>query len=997
MPTLADLGHIFDPAAEGARRASEEIGSLETRVRSLATNVSQQGSQMNHVLDALTQGMNGIRNEISPLVAALQQLTNQTNQNRQRTEQTANTVEDMYNAYRQMGIEIQQLNLNMKTLEFTQKEINKVVTLGTDYNNQRADAYENLSRKYSALKILINNMTLAERESTQEGRALVAQAREMYEQMNVLQQRTGKYTLQVGDYSKAMTGLNIATTQVIRELPVLANGAAQFAIAISNNLPILIDNIQAVTRQNEALTKHKQELLADAEAARINGDAARAMEIQQEAAAIKTTTALKGLVTTLFSWQTLIVVLLSVLPNLIRKMEEKKKAAKETADATKELLKETMLLIDAYASIDKAVVDNTTKLKVLNAVAQDELRSREDRIAAARAMKQEYEDELANVTEEEIIMGRAKTAIDNLTESLIIQARARAYMNQITELQEKIIEEDTKKKKLLAEQEERLAQSTAHSNESNRDRRDRIRRESEAFQTELQQLQDADANIAELENTIKRLISEIPTEGLLEFLTGGGRSRGAQETLANLGNYYFDWLESIYGLTEDEREKDYQLLSLQYDREIATWKQKLADEEATGLLSVEQRRYLNEIIVNLEKEKVKALEDLLNKQHADQLEADRKANEAAAKAEAKNAKKIMDTRNNDAKAYYQNSILEKRALLRNEIDYWNEYLQILRDRGLLTFEEYSNIMSKINKAKDEMAKAHPETIWDLIGMARNVDISKDAQRNLDKTFNTAIDYMYDWMDARIQMAEIAVEAAQKETEATKTALEYEMEARANGYANSVEYARKEYEKKLELEKKAVQEQERLQKIQEQIDTATQISSLITATAELWKSMSGAGAIGAALAIAATATMWGSFTAAKVKAYQLAGARSKTYGEGGMEYLDYGGSHASGHDIDFGVMKDGTQRRVERGEIVGVINKRNVAKYGVKEIGNIIESLNHGTFEDKYGLSYVASAPADLSKLESGIDTLISQGSRRVIVTNSGVIEYYKNSKRIIRA
>jgi hypothetical protein len=227
------------------------------------------------------------------------------------------------------------------------------------------------------------------------------------------------------------------------------------------------------------------------------------------------------------------------------------------------------------------------------------------------------------------------------------------------------------------------------------------------------------------------------------------------------------------------------------------------------------------------------------------------------------------------------------------------------------------------------------------------ELSAEAQAFVgafEQAMSSAFEYMDEWMDKRIEMAEIAVEAAEKESEAAKTALDYEMEARANGYANNVELTRKEYEERLAIEQEAIAEKERLQKQQEAINSAMQLSDLITATAGILKGYSGIPLAGQILALAAIATMWSTFAAAKVTAAQMTATK---YGEGMSEYLDYGGSHASGHDIDFGADKNGRRRRVERGEMIGVINKRNVEKYGVSRITDIIQSLNKGTFEKKY--------------------------------------------------
>ena len=128
-----------------------------------------------------------------------------------------------------------------------------------------------------------------------------------------------------------------------------------------------------------------------------------------------------------------------------------------------------------------------------------------------------------------------------------------------------------------------------------------------------------------------------------------------------------------------------------------------------------------------------------------------------------------------------------------------------------------------------------------------------------------------------------------------------------------------------------------QRAQESIDNLTQASSLVTASANLWKTLS---AISPALAIAAIATMWGSFAAAKIRARQLT---TEKYGEGTVELLQ-GGSHASGHDIDLGTKPDGTRRRAEGGEYFAVINRRNSRRYGAM-IPEVINSLNDGTFSD----------------------------------------------------
>ena len=201
--------------------------------------------------------------------------------------------------------------------------------------------------------------------------------------------------------------------------------------------------------------------------------------------------------------------------------------------------------------------------------------------------------------------------------------------------------------------------------------------------------------------------------------------------------------------------------------------------------------------------------------------------------------------------------------------------------------------------------------------------------------------------------------------------------------------------------------EEAQRRQEAINTVTQASSLVTASANLWSSFSGMGPLGPALAIAAIAAMWTSFAVAKVKAAQVAKA-SQEYGEGGLEFLE-GGSHASGNDIDLQTTNSkGKNMRAEGGEALAIINKRNTRKYR-RVLPKLVDSLNKGTFEDKFigafkagdeltqSVSYVNQSNIDLSRLEEDVRALKRNNERKYVALLDGsYIETRKNVVRHIR-
>lgn len=291
-------------------------------------------------------------------------------------------------------------------------------------------------------------------------------------------------------------------------------------------------------------------------------------------------------------------------------------------------------------------------------------------------------------------------------------------------------------------------------------------------------------------------------------------------------------------------------------------------------------------------------------------------------------------------------------------------------------------------------------------LLEKLGFSDDQIDALGDAVNIVIEQLQSIMDAEVQLAEQAVEAAEERVEAAQSAYDAEVEARNNGYANNVATAKKE----LEQEKKNQQEKQKMlaaaQRRQENLNTVIQASSLITASANLWSSFSSIPIVGPALALAAIATMWTSFAVAKVKAKQVTASQSEEYGEGGLEFLE-GGSHASGNDIDLGVENKKKRRmKAEGGEALAIINKKRTRKYR-KILPDVVDSLNKGTFEDKYlnafanseglSISLNSNNSIDLSKIENDVRSIRKQNEIRYYAMPDGtVVMQRKNVKRIIK-
>ena len=941
------------------------------------------------------------------------------------TKEVTDEIDKLRKVYENLKVDVQLYDDAIQALNKSERERKRVLQANTEIERSREDSYDRLSAQYTALKTLVNNMTISEREQTDAGKKLVENLKDIYERMNAMQQATGKFQLQVGQYSKAVSGLNIATTQVLRELPALAVSPTTFAIAISNNIPILQDYILKVKESKAAL-------LAKMAAAKEAGDVEAEAALKAKLAENENLSVTKLLVKSIFSWQSALVLVMTVLPFFLRNLAKKRKEQSEYNDVLKETIDLQKELSKADLKASQEGAKAATKAKTLYNISQDQNRSYEERLAVAKEMQRLYPDYLGNIDAEAIVAGKAAGAYDKLTEALIRKAKAQAYINKITEIETKRIEakEAYTSQKAKLEEEQEIARGVMQTS-GNASGYIRASKQLEKLDKDYKNLMTSlDTEQAELEKRISGF-------GLLSDGTGSGA--GGKDT--KIGDYFFDLMSEYVNAMDEGLGKTLAKLTLSYRQSEKKYedarnelleKQKTANAKEREEID-KQLTYINNAIIVSRTAYLKERKKLLLTEVPEVNEEFVDEEFVALKTQSEQEKALRDsaiyaTYEAQAKSGKDLELLKKNtndALLQSEIQYWKDYLQILKDSGNLTLEGYNKVIAKLmslqgktettaTKEQKRKKRRNYGGIFEFFAAQSNEYGEKDANenrkvqdkyidyfKNIDKAMLQSLGYMKDWMETRVKMAEIAVESAKKEQDAAKTLLEYELEARANGFANNVSYARKEYEEKRKLTKKAAQDAQELARIQRAIDTAQQIQSLITATANIWSAEGKKGAAGIPLALAAIGAMWISFGAAKIRAEQLANAQTEQYGEGMSEYLNYGGSHASGHDIDFGRKPDGTRRRVERGEMIGVINKRNVNKYGVERVSDIISSLNHGTFEQSYGNAFGGNITmpqgADLHKLEKGVSDLVEQGGQKVVNVGGKTIMYYKNTKKIIRS
>lgn len=113
--------------------------------------------------------------------------------------------------------------------------------------------------------------------------------------------------------------------------------------------------------------------------------------------------------------------------------------------------KSTKIAKDYANSFAESLSNETIKYESLYRVATDVNTSMNDRIKAAKLLKEEYPGLLEKYSEEEIALGKAKTAFDDLSSSILKYAKAQAAVSVLTDLTKKQLLVEGERADLLSE------------------------------------------------------------------------------------------------------------------------------------------------------------------------------------------------------------------------------------------------------------------------------------------------------------------------------------------------------------------------------------------------------------------------------------------------------------------------------------------------------------------------------------------------------------------
>lgn len=315
---------------------------------------------------------------------------------------------------------LQQLNDSLLThkqaIAEVRQELNNNAKMGIAAVGSMNELSQSLSRMRAAYRALNE-----EERNSPFGQNLLKSIKDADTRIKELDAAIGNHQRNVGNYQGRFNGLNMSVQQIVRELPSATMGINMFFMAISNNVPIMADQIKYAKELNK----------------------------EMKAAGNEPVPVWKQLVSSMFSWQTAMMVGITLLTVYGKDIANWVKSLFSANDAQEQAKKEAV----EFSKIIKKSHDEWR-----NSVAQ----TASQQITSYRKMQREWESLGNNLDKKRKFVDSNKTAFNQLgfavnsvsdaervmsgntdavVQSIMARAKAAAYYAQMQEATERYIKQ----------------------------------------------------------------------------------------------------------------------------------------------------------------------------------------------------------------------------------------------------------------------------------------------------------------------------------------------------------------------------------------------------------------------------------------------------------------------------------------------------------------------------------------------------------------------------
>lgn len=717
--TLNTLPKQFDDLVKGINKISSSLDTLSSKFQ----NTSSAQSSASQANQSYTQSTNQLNQAIATTEIRYAEIVdNILAYDNNVTKLTADTIQNKIRI-KELGDELKRLDKEYKNGNIGLTDyLNKSALLKqrqTELSEQNKQ-YSSLMRNHAAVIISASSsynemnaavLALEKRLKSMskdsflgsEGQKTLRQIQTLKNELKSMDAQMGNYQRNVGNYASHWNGLGMSVQQVARELPSLAVGWNTFFLAISNNLPILADEIKKANAEFKAMRE----------------------------SGMKGIPVWKQLTGAIFNWQTALVIgitLLSVygkdLVNWISGLGRAKKALDSVTIAQ-------LALNNATKEGIKNSISETNKLNILYKMANDTSRSIIERKQAVDELQAIYPEYFKNLPDEAIMTGRASDAYNMAKNNIIELSKAKVKLSEIDKLSVRARELSMQAAgKLLelrkAEKEPDYVDPYSGVIIKAADRVGKLREEYNGITEELRNIYKAQQAIV---STIK--VSDIATsEGDLE------KQRELERLAKEQAKYQEDIAkrlsETRISLIDDEYEKERQTAQKKYEENIASIK---GNSEEENELRKNYEQILQDELLAIDKnyldkkdeEERKRIESIMK------YEMDRKKNDYAAKSIDNSRDMQRDIR--EQATLYEQGIITKKEYEKRKAQITQDYAIIETERTMALLQELINVQGISDEERLRLKEALAEEEIKLIEKVRDAHTkARDEENESDKKY-----------------------------------------------------------------------------------------------------------------------------------------------------------------------------------------------------------------------------------------------------------------------
>lgn len=420
MSSLQKLNLLFEQFAKNIKNASDMLAGLSSvsnQVSSAQDNAAKSTQTASNIISQASTQLQAANMNYAAIIDTVQaydgevtKLTADTIANKEAMKKIDADIKSLAKSYKDGEITLSEYIRQSSLLKQRHTELmaqnqqystliknhsTAIISASGSYYEMNAAMLE-LQKRYKAL-------SEADRESSV-GKNLIAQANALNNKLKEIDSQFGNYQRNVGNYASSWNSLQMQVQQIARELPNAALGLNMFIIAISNNLPMLIDEIKRTSDEVQRLRMEGQ----------------------------KTVSVWEQLMGGVFSWQTAVVVGITILTAYINEISDWVESLFRGKKALDEIISVQDKLRIAQKGAIRDTIEERIKLELLYKAATDNKKAMEERIVAANELKSTFPKLFDNYTKEQIMTGNAKDAYRLLTAQIIATAKAKRVMNEVT-------------------------------------------------------------------------------------------------------------------------------------------------------------------------------------------------------------------------------------------------------------------------------------------------------------------------------------------------------------------------------------------------------------------------------------------------------------------------------------------------------------------------------------------------------------------------------------